>query len=531
MDSSEFDDIIKNKLDKPVKLEDHRAWDLFMLNAIEKGEEDLFEDKSADDLVKKAFKDFKVEYNPETWDALEQKISQNIPEPILTSRFDKEVSNSLKSVKRKYDAASWPRLAARIEADEVYLKDYYRAKVVEALLFLFLVVTIFQITKSEWFNNELNKENITAVTGINASFKDEFSTQNLNSGLMSPGDIRSGVHASGLNGITLKNSDNQRIENLFNNINHFTGNSFTGIDLQGKIQSRSPIEVSLLHSTNDVEAPLFNSERKIDDEISSLSLASLSTSKQMQAVVLDKNNPVLINDWALLSVPDLTMKPIDKGQWRVGSYARADYNEIKLPAQTIYIGNPNPFPAKTVKSKGYAAGFKATYTHEHIGFETGLGYANRSYAPNRRSLEEKYYNYYFANIEYNIIELPIFLRYGSNSKNRLNSYVQVGFNTNIIAQAIYDVKAEPRSIGALGSGNVQNDQHLLSRFRDQFSKYDKRRVLIYAQGAAGLEWKANQNVNIYSQLTIGQQLLSKQFGPNFDQAKSLSIELGLRTKI
>ncbi|MEO5581683.1 MAG: hypothetical protein ABIR66_03250, partial [Saprospiraceae bacterium] len=78
---------------------------------------------------------------------------------------------------------------------------------------------------------------------------------------------------------------------------------------------------------------------------------------------------------------------------------------------------------------------------------------------------------------------------------------------------------------------VQDDQYQLSRFRDQFSKYDKRRALIYAQGAAGLEWKANQNVSIYSQLTFGQQLLSKQFGPNFDQAKSLSIELGLRTKI
>ncbi|MEP7321330.1 MAG: outer membrane beta-barrel protein [Saprospiraceae bacterium] len=531
MDSSEFDDIIKNKLDKPVKLDDHRAWDLFMLNAIEKGEEDLFEDKSADDLVKKAFKDFKVEYNPETWDALEQKISQNTPEPILTSRFDKEVSNSLKSVKRKYDAASWPRLAARIEAEEVYLKHYYRAKVVEALLFLFLVVTIFQITKSEWFNKDLNSENFSAVTGINATFNDEFSAQNLNSGSMSTGDIRSGIHSSGLNGINLKNSASQQMEKLFNSITHFTGSSLNNINLQGKIQGRTPIEVSLLQNPNDFKALLFTNERTIEDEISSLSLASLSTAKQMPAALLEKNNPILINDWAILSVPDLSKKPIEKGQWRVGMYARADYNEIKLPAQTIYIGNPNPFSAKTVKSKGYAAGFKATYIHEHLGFETGLGYANRSYAPNRRYFGEKYYNYNFANIEYNIIELPVFLRYGTNSINRLNSYVQVGFNANIIAQAIYDVKAEYRSVGARGSGNVQDDQYQLSRFKEAFSKFDKRRALMYAQGAAGLDWKANQNVNIYTQLTFGQQLFSKQIGPNFDQAKSLSLELGLRTKI
>jgi hypothetical protein len=81
-----------------------------MLQAIEKGEEDLFEDKSADILVKNALKDFKVEYNPETWNALEQKIDQDNQEPVLATRFDKEVSNSLKSLKRKYDAASWPRL-------------------------------------------------------------------------------------------------------------------------------------------------------------------------------------------------------------------------------------------------------------------------------------------------------------------------------------------------------------------------------------------------------------------------------------
>jgi hypothetical protein len=106
------------------------------------------------------------------------------------------------------------------------------------------------------------------------------------------------------------------------------------------------------------------------------------------------------------------------------------------------------------------------------------------------------------------VEIPISVRFGSHSRNRLSSYIQAGLNTNIITQAIYDVKAEYRSIAtALGSGNTQDDQFQLSSFRDEFSKFDKRRALIYAQGAVGAEWRANQNVNIYSQLTFGQQFL------------------------
>jgi hypothetical protein len=103
---------------------------------------------------------------------------------------------------------------------------------------------------------------------------------------------------------------------------------------------------------------------------------------------LPADQPVLTNDWAILSVPELTNKIAEDGHWRVGMYARADYNEIKLPAQTIYLGKTNPFPAKTVKSEGYGAGFKATYIHKHFGFETGLGYANRSYALTADILEK-----------------------------------------------------------------------------------------------------------------------------------------------
>ena len=96
-----------------------------MLRAIEKGEEDIFEDASADALVREGLKDFKVAYDPTSWDVLADKIDTPEEEPVVVhQKFDKEISNSLRDLRRKYDAASWPKLAARLDAEERYIRHY-----------------------------------------------------------------------------------------------------------------------------------------------------------------------------------------------------------------------------------------------------------------------------------------------------------------------------------------------------------------------------------------------------------------------
>jgi hypothetical protein len=151
MGTEEFDDIVRKKMEQPVKADDPRAWDLFMLSAMERGEESLFEDTSTDEIVKSALTDFKVEYNQESWESLSKKLdfaAQDAEPLAVQAKFDKIVSNSLKDITRKYDAATWPKLAARIEAEEKYLTHYYRAKAIETLLFCFFVLTLFQFIQS-----------------------------------------------------------------------------------------------------------------------------------------------------------------------------------------------------------------------------------------------------------------------------------------------------------------------------------------------------------------------------------------------
>lgn len=107
-------------------------------------------------------------------------------------------------------------------------------------------------------------------------------------------------------------------------------------------------------------------------------------------------------------------------------------------------------------------------------------------------------------------------------------------NANFITRANYDIVAESKLARTFTSKNADltaQQEYILSKARDQFTKFDKRRVLVYAQGSTGLEWKINSTADIYSQITFGQRLLSRQFGPNFDQFKTLSMEIGLRTKI
>lgn len=529
MESKEFDDIIKSKLDQPVKLEDQRAWDLFMLSALDKGEDDLFEDKSADALVRNALQDHKVDYDAKSWDSLLEKIKEDESEPVIVNKFDKEISNSLKKLKRKYDAGSWPRLAARMEAEEKYLNHYYQAKVVEAVLFFLLVLTVFQFTQSDTFNNSEVKKDVLAL--IHPSSKNSVS---LPRSLLEIDE----THAmnslpTGLNVISSDHPSNEIFKHLGQSISSFaTLKNKTSINQLLRINDRVHFAARVIKSVNS-----YPSRNQTDDiiqnKIAQIPRESIpAASRKISAETIGIKHIELRDEWAVLSVPDLA-KDFTTGEWRLGMYARQEFNQISLPDQYVSVGTKTQsFQAKTINSSGYGAGFKATYTNHRLGFETGLGYANRSYAPDRLYNGDKQYNYYFKNIEYNIIEFPLLFRYGANNGNRLKTYVQAGFNSNIITSAIYDVKEEPLFVSTLfaNTGTSKEQSAVLSKVKADFQKFDKRRVFIYAQLAAGAEWKASVNQSIYSQITFGKRLFN-DFGPNFDQVKNISLELGIRTKI
>ena len=108
----------------------------------------------------------------------------------------------------------------------------------------------------------------------------------------------------------------------------------------------------------------------------------------------------------------------------------------------------------------------------------------------------------------------------------------VGVNANFIAKAIYDVLPEIKQVRTTNDLQLTVEQNFIkSRVEDQFTILDKRRALLYGQGSLGMEWKVNPKMDIYSQLTYGQRVLTKQFGPNWDQFRSLSLEMGVKTSI
>ena len=546
MESKEFDDIIKSKLNNIAEVPDARAWDLFTLAALQKGEEEIFDDKSTDVLVKDALNNFKIDYDANTWDTLVDKMDKKEEDPILLQRkFDREISNSLKSVTRKYDNGSWPKLAARIEQEEKYLSHYYRAKFIEACVFIFLILSLVRLGETGKLKLPLDeKENIAENIleqnlEILPSISPALIEKNNIAQLQSPS--KNAKKKSRLSNIIAEAG-----ENFSENTKYLHQLLVTGLqnnpdsDTNELIESNKkadPINQAISILENDI-LPL----KKESSNILNLDQAIASVSQAYTRSLLMQNKPAEVsNDMSEVHVPNRSFnirklkKAVVVGEWKLGAYTHFDYNEIYFPESKIggVLGKLNTLPAYTAKSTGYGSGFKALYSKNRLGFEFGAGYSNKSYSPNREYNGSKEFRAYFKNIEYDIVELPIAVRYLSKANTRMRTFAQVGLNTNFIAKSFYDIATKEQSTRSITSPSARaaEERYFTSTVKREFIKLDNSKVMVYAQGSVGLEWRLNNRVDLSSQLIYSQRILNKKFGDNFDQFKSLSLEVGLKTRL
>jgi hypothetical protein len=273
-----------------------------------------------------------------------------------------------------------------------------------------------------------------------------------------------------------------------------------------------------------------------------LDQAIASVSQAHTRSLLMQNKPAEVsNDMSEVYVPNRSFnirklkKAVVVGEWKLGAYTHFDYNEIYFPESKIggVLGKLNTLPAYTAKSTGYGSGFKALYSKNRLGFEFGAGYSNKSYSPNREYNGSKEFRAYFKNIEYDIVELPIAVRYLSKANTRMRTFAQVGLNTNFIAKSFYDIATKEQSTRSITSPSARaaEERYFTSTVKREFIKLDNSKVMVYAQGSVGLEWRLNTRVDLSSQLIYSQRILNKKFGDNFDQFKSLSLEVGLKTRL
>jgi len=546
MESKEFDDIIKSKLNNIAEVPDARAWDLFTLAALKKGEEEIFDDKTADVLVKSALDNFKIDYNADTWAVLVNKMDKTVEDPVLLQKkFDKEISNSLKSVTRKYDGGSWPKLAARIEQEEKYLKHYYRAKFVEACVFIFLILSLVRLGETGMLKLPLGeKENSTEIAfDQNKEIKTGIKRKEENKVYATHSESIVSENKISLSKIVAKAS-----ENLSENTKYIRGILISGIQSDNNLNNKPddlietkinstlpspPISVMEINSIPIADVP--SDARRLDHAISAVSIA------QAKSLILQNTLAAVSNDMNEVYVPKrhLNIKKLKKavavGEWKLGAYTHFDYNEIYFPESRIggLLGNLNTLQAYTAKSTGYGSGFKALYSKNRIGLEFGAGYSNKSYSPNREYNGSKEFRAFFKNIEYDIVEIPLAIRYLSKANTRMRTFAQAGLNSNFIAKSFYDIATKEQATRSVTTPIVRaaEERYFLSTVKRDFIKLDNSKVMVYAQGSIGLEWRLNSRVDLSSQLIYSQRILNKKFGDNFDQFKSLSLEFGLKTRL
>ena len=493
----------------------------------------------------------KVEYDPESWSLLEQRLDTEMagtPE-VNEQDMDEGVFDKLHNLQRPYNPSHWKQMAARLEQEFSFNRQVIRYKLVELGLVALLLLTIIQYLPLQYAHLHHNDHPLQTPSPLQLEEFPEVIPQD-EKGMpdrpVAANEVpsSSAEQESALAEVERETIISERIlseqssdsPTAFINSNRNTLKldalakvpSLTNIiesdqDLKGNYSLRPPAGKPLPKNTFEQPEPYGITAALNSPPLGALSYASLL------------NDPLM----------DLQpQKP--KTFFRVGMFGGPEYNRVITPADEE-LG----LEALSRYSLGYGGGLTFGIEFNRFEVESGLVYSAKQYKARpvlffQGSFRNGYFGEGIKDIELNIINLPLNFRFNFMRNAKWRMYALAGASLQVAVQGNYYTADQDgfRSSSfapapAPSSGGLGNQGSFKTLAQDlpggwfEGGSFEENGYLTGNVGLGLERYVSDGNWSIFVQPTYHHSInyFLRGLGPNKEEINTFSLYTGIRLRL
>lgn len=495
------------------------------------------EDKNLDNILEDKLSNFEFPYQAHTWDALAEKLDAA---DQAVEQFDQKVREKLSESDMPYQPAYWDLMAQRLDKEASLRRQLVRYKITEALLVLLILVTFVHI-----FSNPLGRQKLLPISST-SPIEPTVTTTVFDLPISDVSTIE--AETAQTIAISTANSETAVLPTPV----AIPSNSGSDINNSSTVQATT--ETANVHQS---VVPLISTDQQLPLlTLIKNELAKTGQNVPFTALPSDQAISLLTGHEAVPTIELLPQK-VEK-RLRLGMFMNANVDQIRTPYDEIF--DLDPISQEVL---GYGGGLLLGWEWKRWEFETGIAFNHKQYVPadnsavryssatgNDNIVED------LRNIELNILQIPLQLRYDFVQKDNWHIYTLNGVTIHLAAQANYDVSkidamlllvaddsreqqdlalslAQQRKLDEEGSPSKPASDKLRSkRFsnglfnRGNFADNSYYTITL----GGGVERYLDERFSIFLQPTYRQNLpfLSQGLGPNEDRINTLELIIGAK---
>ena len=521
------------------------------------------ENNYIDKIIKEKLQRIEVDYQPDTWELLEQKLDRDEQQPTPIGSYngvDKAVYAAIHNFEVPYNEAHWKQMEEYLDETFVYPQQVVKYKLAELglLLLLFLAISQF-ITFSVDSEPESNpKEKVIAPIEVPIAGHEVKDSPNPKNKVL-PSSITEieKENASTQNSKTkytrtktIAKNDSKHIPTTITTNKHSKTITKTSTSVKqdlSLLQSKHQLSTSKISASNEKLEIANNSI----EAISSSTTNTDSKNKNIEGVLQDipRKTVLLATAEAILPLPILPFKK--KPTLRVGMFANANVDYIyTIRDKQLEI------PEYTQWKMGYGGGISLNWRFNKWEIGTALTYSAKRYRHAKvlhitgdlRS--GGYERATVTHIQLNTVSLPLHISYHAFRKNKWSFYGLTGGTMHLVMQANYD--ADDEDLGeelkdgggqgvSFSGASIPVDQSPVFNHRNYTKGWladkDFKTNSFYSLDIGlGVERYITPYWNVFLQPTFQYNFSNiidsnKGIGPNQDQISTLNILVGVKRNL
>jgi hypothetical protein len=464
-----------------------------------------------DEQVRRAVENISSDYQPNSWDLMEQRLNQvlpaqeDIPAQDAEEEFDNIIRQKIGSKKPAYNTNHWIMMSSLLDEYQSMGAWLRRHRVLEiglTALFLFTFVNVFYIPSQ--LNNGffVKEEKNNTKENTNQTF---IPNQQLPLATASKNEtIQSTFYKDSKNIFSEKNNANR----LF--FNNEKNNFFVENTLQTERKA-------ILESKEEKITTFAKEEKVISiEKLPILSLKNIKTDRNTLAFIKKTN------------------KKTRKWQPYFGVFAMSDINRIQTP-DAYFFGSYIP---EFLQYKfGQGLGFTLGISRARWAIETGLFFDKKTYSPadvrlkTGGNVSANAHTEELEDIKINSTQIPIQINFDVLKRKRLGIFALAGMTTHIVMQAKYDKSRSFIGYALRPIPTIEPELEIIKPKYDDgllASHIFSGNVYGTVNAGMGATYKITPRWSMLGQAKYQYYISSEGIGPNKDKISAYSFWLGLR---